>query len=131
MLDAKKAYAMANNYTDESLVGGGAIQGKPCKIESITDITGGHRVEFSWSLDDGTTKTAKMDVMDGEQGEQGEQGEKGDEGFSPEITIKTATSDVFILHIKTSDDEFDTPNLKGSGAGTNVTVDGENVIFSY
>lgn len=131
MLDAKKAYAMANGYTDESLAGGGAIKGKPCKIETITDITGGHRVTFSWSLDDGTTQTATMDVMDGEQGKQGEQGEKGDEGFSPEITIKTATSDVFILHIKTSDDEFDTPNLKGSGGGTNVSVNGENIIFSY
>lgn len=61
-----KTYALANQYTDESIEGSGALAGKPCKIESITDITGGHRVTFSWTQDDGTQETSTMDVMDGE-----------------------------------------------------------------
>ena len=59
-----KVYAMATQYTDEAIEGGG-LKGKPCKIKSITDIEGGHRVTFSWTQDDGTEETSTMDVMDG------------------------------------------------------------------
>lgn len=56
---------MCNDYTDETVLGGGAIKGKNCTIKSITQITGGHRVTFEWTLDDGTVQTQSMDVMDG------------------------------------------------------------------
>ena len=56
---------ICNDYTDETVLGGGAIKGKNCTIQSITDITGGHEVTFKWTLDDGTEQTATMDVMDG------------------------------------------------------------------
>ena len=45
-------------------------------------------------------------------------GEDGEEGFSPEITVKESTSERYVLTIKTKDDEFDTPNLKGGGSGS-------------
>lgn len=45
-------------------------------------------------------------------------GEPGEEGFSPEITVKESTSERYVLTIKTKDDEFDTPNLKGGGSGS-------------
>ena len=86
MIDGKKAYAMANNYTEESMAGGGAVAGKPCKIQSITEITGGHRITFLWSLDNGTEQTSTMDVMDGEQGEQGDQGKGIKESYVDPIT---------------------------------------------
>ena len=57
---------MSYGYTDETVLGGGAIKGKNCTIKSISEITGGHRVTFEWTLDDGTVQTQTMDVMDGE-----------------------------------------------------------------
>ena len=74
------AYAASNKYTSETVEGGGAVKGKNCTIESITEIEGGQRVKFAWELDDGTKKTADMDVLDGEDGEQGPKGDKGDPG---------------------------------------------------
>ena len=59
---------ICNNYTDETVLGAGAIKGKNCTISSITEITGGHRVTFKWYLDDGTEQTSTMDVMDGQGG---------------------------------------------------------------
>lgn len=61
-------YALSRKYTDESVAGGGTIKGKNCQIQSITSITGGHRVVFVWYLDDGTVQTSTMDVMDGADG---------------------------------------------------------------
>ena len=55
----------AKRYVSESLLGGGAILGKNCVISSISPITGGNRVTFSYTLDDGTVKTSSLDVMNG------------------------------------------------------------------
>ena len=68
-ISGEVALAAAKKYTDASLEGGGAIQGKNCTISSITPITGGNRVTFAWELDDGTEETETMDVMDGLGGE--------------------------------------------------------------
>lgn len=62
------SYILSKKYTDKSLIGGGAIKGKNCTINSITAIDGGHRVTFGWTLDDGTEETGYMDVMDGADG---------------------------------------------------------------
>jgi hypothetical protein len=75
-----QAYAAGRKYTDESVEGGGAVKGKNCTIESITEIEGGQRVKFAWELDDGTKKTADMDVLDGEQGPKGDKGDPGPKG---------------------------------------------------
>ena len=48
MLDGKKALALAQKYTDDSLSGAGAVAGKPCQIQSIVEITGGNRITFLW-----------------------------------------------------------------------------------
>ena len=55
----------SKTYTRESLLGGGAVVGKNVTISSITPITGGNRVTFSYTLDDGTVKTSSLDVMNG------------------------------------------------------------------
>lgn len=70
MQAVKKALAASKTYTNEVVVGGGAIKGKNCVITSIDPITGGQRVNFQWTLDNGTVQTAYMDVMDGEDGTQ-------------------------------------------------------------
>lgn len=54
----------------------------------------------------------------------------GEDGFSPEITVAQSTSDTYKLHIKTADDEFDTPNLRGGGAGIDMEVVDEVLVFS-
>lgn len=65
-ISGEVALAAAKKYTAETVIGGGAIKGKNCIIKSISEITGGHRVTFEWTLDDGTVQTQTMDVMDGE-----------------------------------------------------------------
>lgn len=67
-LKPEEVLAIANQYTDESILGGGAIKGKNCTIQSITDITGGHVVTFKWTLDDGTERTNTMTVLNGDEG---------------------------------------------------------------
>lgn len=73
-LTAKKAYAAARSYTDETVIGGGALKGKNCIIDSITEIAAtavkpaGKRVAFKWTLDDGTVQTDNMDVYNGVDG---------------------------------------------------------------
>ena len=45
-----ETYAVAKKYVDDSLAGAGAVKGVPCQIDSITDITGGHRITFKWVI---------------------------------------------------------------------------------
>lgn len=57
--------ALAKKFTEETVVGGGAVKGKNCVISNITTITGGQRVTFQWTLDNGDVQTRSIDVMDG------------------------------------------------------------------
>lgn len=66
-----ETYAVARKYTDDTVAGAGAVAGKPCQIQSITDITGGHRVTFLWVDNSSVSHTSTMDVMDGEKGDDG------------------------------------------------------------
>ena len=71
------SYCLGRGYTDESIAGGGISAGKNCQVKSITDIEGGHKVEFVWYLDNGTEKTGFMNVMDGSKGDTGATGATG------------------------------------------------------
>lgn len=74
-LNAKKALAASKSYTDETVLGGGALKGKNCVINSITDIAAtsqkpaGKRVTFGWTLDTGVEQTSIMDVFNGVDGQ--------------------------------------------------------------
>ena len=92
MLDAKKALALANQYTDDSLAGAGALEGKPCQIQSITSITGGNRITFLWVDNDGVSHTDTMDVMNGADGQDGTNGTNGTDGVGITSIEKTGTS---------------------------------------
>ncbi len=122
------AYALSHAYTDETVIGGGAIKGKNCIIESIEDIEGGHKVTFKWTLDDGTEQRESVNIMNGEKGEIGEKGEKGDPGdagFAPQVEVEKSTENEYVLRIQDVDSNYDTPNLKGSG-GVSSSYDAEN-----
>ena len=67
-LTALKALALAKKYTEDTIEGAGAVAGKPCQIQSITDIAGGKRVTFLWVDNSNVEHTSTMDVKDGEDG---------------------------------------------------------------
>lgn len=75
-MDGIIAYAISRKYVDDSLDGVGALRGKNCTIDSITNITDsegnviGHRVTFKWTSDSGVVSTSVMDVMNGEDAQQ-------------------------------------------------------------
>ena len=65
---------VSKTYTDETVIGGGALKGSPCEIQSKTAIEGGTRVTFVWHLTDGTERTETVDIMNGEDGTDGKDG---------------------------------------------------------
>lgn len=73
---------MAKNYTDETAEGMGIQKGKNCQIQSIEDITGGHRITFAWYDEDQVLQTDTVDIMDGPEGPEGPQGPQGEVGES-------------------------------------------------
>ena len=58
-------------YTDETVIGGGAIKGKNCVISNIEEVADGVNVTFQSILDDGTVKTDTVFIPKGTQGEAG------------------------------------------------------------
>lgn len=90
-ITAEIALASANTYTEETVIGGGAIKGANCKVQSISSITGGHRVTFKWTLDDGTEQTGYMDVMDGADGKDGVDGKDGKDGVDGTVEFDDLT----------------------------------------
>lgn len=128
-ITAEMALAAANTYTEETVEGAGAVKGKNCVVSSIADITGGHRVNFKWTLDNGTEQTGHMDVMDGVDGTNGTDGTDGVDGYSPTIAVKTSTDDEYVLTITDADGSYDTPNLKGGGSVTDIEGVGEIPVY--
>ena len=55
----------SKTYTDESLLGLGALKGAPCTIKSITEVDGGQKVTFEWTGTSGTKQTSEMIVKNG------------------------------------------------------------------
>lgn len=99
-------------YTDETVIGGGALKGKNCVVSNIEEVADGVNVTFQWTLDDGTVKTETTFIPRGTQGEAGVagksayeiwleagntgteedflnslKGEQGEDGFSPVVTV--------------------------------------------
>lgn len=88
-MNAIQALAVAKSYTDSEIAGAGAIKGAPCQIQSITDITGGHRVTFLWVDNEEVSHTSTLDVMDGDKGDTGAKGADGSDGVGiTSITFK-------------------------------------------
>lgn len=126
--------AMAKKYTNESLIGVGALKGAPCTIKNIEKEDGVSKVTFEWTAADDTKRTSEMSVADGatiSKVEVNEKNElivtlsdntslnggsiktiKGNPGFSPKITeSKENNENVYKLDIETEDGIITTPNL--------------------
>lgn len=61
-------------YTDETVIGGGALKGKNCVVRNIEEVADGVNVTFQSILDDGTVKTDTVFIPKGTQGEDGVDG---------------------------------------------------------
>lgn len=124
--------ALAKAYTDESIEGAGAIKGKNCQIQSITNIEGGHRVTFAWYNESQVLLTDTLDVMDGEDGA------KGDTGNGIVKIEKTATSGLTDTYTITFTDgttfDYDVVNgadgavLSVNGKTGNVTLTTSDLV---
>lgn len=115
---ADEVYGALRNYINQTLVGMGALKGASAQLSNVYDAQAGtNTMTWKWEDNEGEEHTTTVVVYDGAPGAPGTPGEPGDDGFSPKITVKTDTSNTYILTIQTADGSFDTPNLKGSGGG--------------
>lgn len=115
---ADEVYGALRNYINQTLVGMGALKGASAQLSNVYDAQAGtNTMTWKWQDNEGEEHTTTVVVYDGASGAPGTPGEPGDDGFSPRITVKTDTSNTYILTIQTADGSFDTPNLKGSGGG--------------
>ena len=125
--------AIAEKYTDISVEGAGAIKGKNCQIQSITEIEGGHRITFAWYNESEVLVTDTLDVMDGQNGADGQDGAKGDTGNGISKIEKTATSGLTDTYTITFTDgtTFDYDVVNGAD-GAVLSVNGKtgNVTLS-
>ncbi len=121
----KKAYALANGYTDETVIGGGAIKGKNCTISKIEDIDGGHRITFGWTLDNGTTKSQTLDVKDGVQGEKGDKGDTGEQGIAGKDGKDGTTYTPSIGEVTTVDSN------ELASASASVNTETKEAVFNF
>ena len=64
-MNSKQAYVLSKHYTDDSLIGVGALKGAPCTIKSQTYKDGLNTVVFGWTADDGSTRETKIEIHDG------------------------------------------------------------------
>lgn len=135
----------AKKFTSETVLGGGAVVGKNVTISSITPIDGGNRITFSYTLDNGTTKTSTLDVMNGVNGTNGKDGigVKGDpgtngsdgaDGIGITSVAKTKTEGLVDTYTITftngSTFNYNVTNGKDGKDGTGSSTGEENIIES-
>lgn len=135
----------AKKFTSETVLGGGAVVGKNVTISSITPIDGGNRITFSYTLDNGTTKTSTLDIMNGVDGKDGKDGigVKGDPGINGTDGVdgigitsiaKTKTEGLVDTYTITFTDgstfNYDVTNGKDGKNGSGSSIGEENVIES-
>ena len=77
-----RTLSAAKTYTDESLLGGGAIKGANAVIAQIKRGATENEVVLEWTLADGSKQTDSIIVKNGKDGEKGKDGEQGETGVS-------------------------------------------------
>ena len=120
MAISTETLAAAMAYVKSSLAGAGAVAGKPCQIQSITEITGGNRVTFLWEDNEGVSHTSTMDVMDGTKGKPGE------DGTIVVANPAIAGTEASLTSIEIDGTKYKIPQGGGGGGGSvdSVSVNG-------
>ena len=133
-LKGEEALILGMDYTEESLLGAGALKGQ----DGVSPII---------SVNTSTADTYKLDITDkngtittpnlvGKQGERGEVGETGADGETPTITENADnTEEVYKLDFTTKNGTFTTKNIKGKqgleGVSPTVTTSPDNTTEDY
>lgn len=95
----QQALAASKKYTEETVIGLGALKGAPCTIKQIEEVkdTDGNvianKITFEWTATDGTVKTDSIVVKNG----------TGEEGIVIELEQATASTTWTLQH------DLDTP----------------------
>lgn len=129
-----RTLSAAKTYTDESLLGGGAIKGANAVIAQIKRGATENEVVFEWTLADGSKQTDSIivkngkdgekgkdgkDGIDGIDGEKGDKGDQGDKGIGIESITKKSSAGLvdtyLIVFTDGTESSFDVVN------GTNIT----------
>lgn len=118
MAISNETLAVAMAYVQSSLAGVGAIAGKPCQIQSITPITGGHRVTYLWVDNNDEEHTSTMDVMDGADGRDG----------SIVSVTPTLSSGTKIGEIEVDGNTYSLYAPNGGGGSAELTDDLDTVV---
>lgn len=127
MFNGILAWGKSKRYTDESLIGVGALKGAPAEVSDseIDPTTGNTTITFSWEDTAGGTHTSEVEVQRGPQGEQGIQGIQGIQGNKGDApTITEIANTVYNYRVKfDGSNSVTTPNLKGTAwfFGTQIT----------
>ena len=58
-------YLLSKKYTDQAIIGAGAIKGASCQIKDIIPVEGGNNIIFEWVYSDGTNGEKTLFVRDG------------------------------------------------------------------
>lgn len=133
--------ALSKKYIDESILGvNGVLAGKNCTIERIEPIDNGHRVVFAWTADTGEKRTDTLELYNGtagaagakgDKGDKGDTGDRGSDGFTPSIAENPSNNtDVYRLDITNRNGTITTPNLKGTGSGSEAKVYDKYVVIA-
>ena len=90
----QRALAASQKYTEETVIGLGALKGAPCTIKQIEEVkdTNGNvianKITFEWTATDGTVKTDTITVKNG----------TGEEGTVIELAQATASTTWALQH---------------------------------
>jgi len=59
------SYVLSKKYTEDTVIGLGAIKGANCTIQSAVHENGKTTITFAWKALDDTTRTTEIEVLDG------------------------------------------------------------------
>ena len=111
-------------YTDETVIGGGAIKGKNCVVNNIEEVADGVNVTFQWTLDNGTVQTETVLLPKGTQGEAGVAGKS-----AYEIWLEagnTGTEEDFLISL-VGEKGADGVQIDDTNASTETTYSSEKI----
>ena len=113
-LKAEEALAAAQQYTDDSMAGAGAVAGAPCQVSDKAETSEGTTWNWKWKDNNGVEHTTPMEVkngadgQDGAPGQDGEPGQDGTPGNGITSIEKTSTSGNVDTYTITFDDGTNT-----------------------
>lgn len=114
------SYILSKKYTDDTVIGLGALKGANATIKNVVHEHGINTVTFEWTATDGTIKTTEMKVYDGTPIYAWTSGESYDVG---DLAIYSAN--LYQCIVANSDISFNSnkwQSIGGSGGDSNYGI---------